>query len=304
MSRKIILPGGSGFLGTSLADYLVMKGYEVVILTRQPSSTKDHIRYIHWDSQTLGDWQKEIEGSYAIINFTGKSVDCIYTKKNKESILSSRINSVKVLHKSIKKCSNPPDVFIQAASLAIYGDTVNECDENGTHGTGFSVEVCEKWEETFFEMNHEKTRQACFRIGFALGKDGGALEPLINLTKLNLGGTIGSGKQYISWIHLDDLNEMFLNAIESNQYSGVYNVTGPNPVTNKEFMKTLRKVLGKGWTPTVPALIVKFGSFFIMKTAPELALTGRRCMPKRFLNKGFSFKHDNLEKALQQIIYE
>ncbi|NDI34105.1 TIGR01777 family oxidoreductase [Chengkuizengella sediminis] len=304
MSRKIIMPGGSGFLGTSLANYLVKLGYEVVILTRQPSSTKNHIRYVHWDGQTLGDWQKEIEGSYAIINFTGKSVNCIYTKKNKENILSSRINSVKILHESIKNCSNPPEVFIQAASLAIYGDTIDECDENGAHGTGFSVEVCEKWEEVFFEFNHEKTRQLCLRIGFALGKEGGALEPLLKLAKLNLGGTIGTGKQYISWIHIDDLNEMFLHAIDNNQYSGVYNATGPNPVTNKSFMETVRKVLGKGWSPNVPTPIVKFGSFFVMKTAPELALTGRKCVPKRFLNNGFSFKYENLEKALHEIIHE
>ena len=194
MSKKIILAGGSGFLGKSLASFLQKKDYQVVILTRGESTSDGDITYVHWDGRTVGDWIKEINGSHAVVNFTGKSVNCIYTKENREKIISSRLESVQVLREAILSCDNPPNAFVQAGSLAIFGDTRDVCDEDAPQGTGFSVEVCQKWEEECFKEDFPSTRQVLLRIGFALGKDGGALEPLKNLVKLNLGGTVGSGK--------------------------------------------------------------------------------------------------------------
>ncbi|MGA9175499.1 MAG: TIGR01777 family oxidoreductase [Thermoactinomyces sp.] len=300
-SKKVVLAGGSGFLGQSLANALLERGYEVVILTRSPSAVREGIQYVQWDGETLGNWVKEIETCAALINFTGKSVNCIYTKKNREEIISSRVNSVRVLHQAIANCANPPEVFIQAGSLAIYGNTTRECDENASYGNGFSVDVCKQWEEEFFKRPLPHTRQVLFRIGFALGKNGGALEPLEKLVKFHLGGTIGSGKQYISWIHIEDLNQMFLTAIENSKIIGIYNATGPNPTTNKVFMKTLRNVLEKSWAPPAPAPLVWLGAYLIMRAAPELALTGRNCIPKRMIEHGFSFTYSNLEEALNEI---
>ncbi|MFF2445832.1 TIGR01777 family oxidoreductase [Neobacillus sp. NPDC058068] len=302
MDKKIILAAGTGFLGNSLARFLVNKGYQVTILTRGNSKVEGEMKYVQWDGIHLGEWAKEIDGCFALVNFTGKSVNCIYTKANREEIISSRLDSVKVLREAINECTTPPHVFVQAGSLAIFGDTTAVCDETAPHGTGFSVEVCQQWEEEFFKESLPATRQVLLRIGFALGRDGGALEPLTKLAKLNLGGTVGSGKQYISWLHIDDLNEMFLQAIENDTYEGVYNATGPNPVTNKEFMAALRKVLNKGWTPPAPTPLVWLGAYLFMKTEPSLALTGRNCLPKKLQHHGFTFKYHNLETALKDLI--
>lgn len=302
VTKKILLPGGSGFLGQSLALFLQDKGYEVVILTRGTSQTKHNIRYVHWDGATAGDWTRELEGCHAVVNFTGKSVNCIYTKKNREEIIQSRLDSVDILTRAILACEQPPQAFIQAGSLAIFGDTRDLCDEDAPHGTGFSVEVCQQWEQAFFATDLPATRKVLLRIGFALGKNGGALEPLIKLVKNNLGGTVGSGKQYISWLHIDDLNEMFLASIENEIMQGIYNATGPAPVTNRDFMATLRHVLNKGWAPPAPAPFVTLGAYLIMKTEPSLALTGRNCVPKKLLAEGFVFQHTNLEHALRDLV--
>lgn len=296
MSRKIILAGGSGFLGTSLAKFLTKKGYQVVILSRTATNSDQPIKYVQWDGVHLGDWVDEIDGSYAIVNFTGKSVNCVYTKKNRKEIISSRLNSVKVLDEAIRQCEQPPEVIIQAGSLAIFGDTREVCDEKAPHGSGFSVDVCQQWEDEFFRHTFSSTRQVLLRIGFALGKNGGALKPLKKLAKLNLAGTVGSGKQYISWLHIDDLNEMFLTAIENN-------ATSPTPITNKEFMKTLRDVMGKGWTPPAPTPFVWLGAYAFLQTEPSLALTGRNCIPKKLQASGFTFKYTDLKTALKELIH-
>lgn len=304
MRKKVVLAGGSGFLGNALASALIQRDYDVVILTRGGEQVKNQIRYVHWDGASMGDWSREIDGSTAIVNFTGKSVNCIYTKKNRQEIIRSRIDSVRVLTDAVLQCSHPPQAFIQAGSLAIFGDTREECDEQAPHGTGFSVDVCEQWEHAFFSRELPHTRKVLLRIGFALGKNGGALEPLAKLASYHLGGTVGSGNQYISWLHIDDLNAMFLASIEDQRMQGIYNATGPAPVTNKVFMQTLRRVLNKGWAPPTPTPMVWLGAYLIMRTDPGLALGGRYCVPKRFLEHGFTFAHTDLEAALRDILVE
>lgn len=229
-------------------------------------------------------------------------MNCLYTQKNKDEIIRSRLDSVRVLTDAILSSAHPPQAFVQAGSLAIFGDTEHECDENASHGTGFSVNVCQQWEEAFFGRDLPQTRKVMLRIGFALGKNGGALEPLAKLASLRLGGTVGSGNQYISWLHVDDLNEMFLFAIQNQEISGVLNATGPQPVTNREFMKTLRKVLNKGWAPPTPVPFVWLGAYLVMRTDPSLALTGRNCVPTKLLENDFPFAHTDLEEALRDLL--
>jgi hypothetical protein len=302
MERKVVIAGGSGFLGQSLSAFLIEKGYKITIISRNPAKMVNGIRYVQWDGLHLDDWASEVDGSYTLVNFTGKSVNCIYTKKNKEEIISSRINSVHALQQAVLNSKMPPKVFVQAGSLAIFGNTKELCDEYSPHGDGFSAEVCKLWEEAFFQQELTNTRQVLLRIGFALGKNGGALEPLQRLAQYNLGGTIGSGEQYISWLHIDDLNEMILWAIENDEMRGIYNATGPNPVTNKVFMRTLRDVMGKGWSPPVPAPFVWLGAYLIMRTDPSLALSGRKCIPKRLIDAGFTFKYTDLKDALKDLM--
>jgi uncharacterized protein len=299
---KIVIPGGSGFLGQSLGHHFARQGHEVVVLTRNPAASERHLKETPWDGKTLGAWLTEIDGADALFNCTGKSVNCIYNERNRKEILESRTDSVRVLHEAIKASKRPPALFCQTGSLAIYGDTRRDCDESAPHGKGFSVDVCESWEDEFFKVTHSKTRMCMYRIGFALGKDGGALPSLVKLAKFFLGGTVGSGKQYISWLHIDDLNAMFEFAIKNEEVTGIYNATAPQPVTNREFMKTLRKVLRRPWSPPVPAPLVKLGARLVLRTESELALTGRKCFPIRFLDAGFQFQYTNLQRALQNII--
>jgi len=302
MKPKIVLPGGSGFLGKSTAEYFFNKGYSVIILTRGKSVKTTNAEYVNWDGKSLGEWTKHIEGAEAVINFTGKSVNCIYTPENKKEIIDSRIDSVKIVADVIKHAKKPPEVLIQSASLAIYGDTIDVCSENAPHGSGFSVNVCELWEKEFFKENLPGTRKILLRIGFVLGRNGGALETLSKLTRRYLGGAIASGEQFISWLHIEDLNRMFEFIIENKKSSGIYNATGTTPTKNKDFMKSLRKALHKPWSPPVPIFAVKIGARFFMKTDSSLALTGRNCIPVKFLKEGFKFNYTNLETALENTV--
>ncbi|SMO83042.1 TIGR01777 family oxidoreductase [Melghirimyces algeriensis] len=300
MNRKIVIPGGSGFLGQAFANDLASRNVQVTVLTRGQERTDGNIRYMKWDGKTMGSWIHELDGAKGIVNLTGKSVNCLYTKKNRKEILDSRLDSVQVLHQAIQTCDTPPEVFIQASSLAIFGNTQNPCDENAPHGEGFSADVCKQWESAFFKENLPNTRQVALRIGFVLGKNGGALEPLQRLTKYGLGGTVGSGKQYISWIHMEDLKGM-LRYILDHPTEGIYNATGPNPVTNRTFMETLRKAMGKGWAPPTPAPLVRLGAIIVMRSDPDLALHGRNCLPQRLLDEGFQFQHTDLQATLQEL---
>jgi uncharacterized protein (TIGR01777 family) len=299
---RIVLAGGSGFLGRSLSAVLVSKGYEVVVLGRAAAHETGPVRHAQWDGRALGEWAKFLDGATAVVNLTGKSVNCRYTPENKRRIIESRVDSVRVLGEAIAKCAKPPAAFVQAGSLAIYGDPGDRwCDESAPEGSGFSVDVCRRWENAFNAIDVLGMRKSILRIGFALGPDGGALAMLARLTRFFLGGTVGSGRQFTSWIHIADLNRMFLAAIERADISGVFNVTAPNPVTNAEFMREMRRALHRPWSPPVPALVAHIGSWF-MRTEASLALGGRRCTPKHFLERGFEFEFPELRGGLQDLL--
>jgi uncharacterized protein (TIGR01777 family) len=298
MSGRVIIAGGSGFLGQALAKALLGKGYEIVILSRRPHREGTGIRQLHWDGKTLGDWSQAIDGAKAVVNLTGRSVNCRHTPENRCEIMESRVDSVRVLGEAIARGNGPPEVFVQASSLAIYGDPGDRwCDEDAAHATGFSEEVCERWEGEFEKVQAPGMRKVVMRIGIVLDRDQGALPVLARLTRFFLGGRVGNGRQYVSWIHIADLTRMFLEAIERPELSGVFNLTGPNPATNAQFMRELRHALHRPWSPPVPAWATHIGAF-LMRTEPSLALTGRRCRPKRFLENGFQFEFPDLRGAL------
>lgn len=301
---KIILAGGSGFLGRSLAEMLPVHGYDVIILTRSPGPQKNEaVKEIYWDGRSPGDWVSCLDGAEAVVNLTGKNVSCRYTPENRREINESRTDSVHALADAIGRCKRPPKAWIQTGSLAIYGDTGERwCDEEAPAGKGFPVETCLLWEREFNAASLPSTRRVLLRIGFALGTTGGALTLLRMLTGWFLGGVMGSGRQYISWIHIADLNRMFLNAIEHDDLSGVFNATGPNPVTNAKFMRELRRALGRPWSPRVPVWAAHAGCW-LLRTEACLALTGRRCTPKRFIEAGFDFQFPGLRPALDDLLH-
>jgi uncharacterized protein (TIGR01777 family) len=295
---KAVLAGGRGFLGHLLAEHLAAHGWQVVVLTREPHGPGE----AGWDGRTLGPWVRELDGADALVNLTGRSVNCVHHEKNRREILASRVDSVRALGEAVARCDQPPAVWVQCGSLALYGDAGDQvCDENAPGARDFSAQVCRQWEEAFNAAPTPTTRKVLLRIGLVLGPGGGALQPLVKLVRRFLGGTVGGGRQYVSWLHAADMNALFLTAMQRADLSGVYNACSPHPVTNAEFMRELRAALGRPWCPPAPAWIVRFGARFIMRTDPDLALTGRRGVPARLLAQGFQFQYPRLREALADL---
>ncbi|HUA67490.1 MAG TPA: TIGR01777 family oxidoreductase [Candidatus Saccharimonadales bacterium] len=299
--KRVVLAGGSGFLGQTLARLLLMKNYEVAVLARSPQSRDDGIQEVAWNGKTLDDWVQYVDGADALVNLAGRSVNCRHTPENVREIIESRINSVNAVAAAIHNVAHPPRVWVQAGSLAIYGDLDDRwCEEGTPSGQGEMVETCRLWETAFMTAPLPSTRRVLLRIGLVLARDSGALSVLGRLTKWFLGGEVGCGQQYVSWIHWADMNQMFMDSIEQDNVMGVFNATSPNPVTNSEFMTELRRALRRPWCPSAPTWAVRFGSW-LLKTDPSLALTGRRCAPKRFLRLDFKFQFSELRAALKNI---
>jgi uncharacterized protein (TIGR01777 family) len=302
MTKRIILAGGSGFIGESLVPVLIAIGYEVAVLTRGPSTQQGSVRYAHWDGKTTGDWAELLDDAAAVVNLTGRSINCRHTPEYRREIIDSRVNSVRVLGQAIAQCERPPTAFVQAAGIGIYGDQSDRwCDENVPHGDDFVAQVCELWEAAFTAVAAPATRKVLLRLGVVLGPNGGFLKVLSKLTRLFLGGHVGSGRQFISWIHIADLSRMILWAIEREEIAGVFNATAPNPVTNAEFMRELRRALHRPWSPPVPKFAAQLGSW-LMGTEASLALVSQRGAPKHFLDKGFKFDFPELRPALADLL--
>jgi hypothetical protein len=298
---RVVLAGGSGFLGRALAAEFARAGYEPVVLTRE-ARKRSRVRQVEWDGRSVGAWARELEGAAAVVNLAGRSVDCRHTPAHRREIVESRVGSVEAVGRAIRECAEPPAVLVQAASLAVYGDAGRRlCDETAPAGRGFPAEVCLRWERAFDSLELPATRKVLLRIGFVLGRDGGALPTLARLARLYLGGAIGDGRQYVSWLHVRDFCRLVLWCVERREAAGVYNATGPCPVTNAEFMCELRCALKRPWSPRVPAWLVRLGSF-ILRTEPALALEGRRCIPDRLVEGHFKFLYTNLESALADLL--
>ena len=300
-SKRVVLAGGNGFVGRCLTSTLLREGFDVVVLSRSPQLHRDAVTQVAWDGKTHGPWADLLEGAAAVINLAGKNVNCRYTKKNLTELNNSRVDSVHAIGRAISQCKRPPGVWVQASTTAIYGDAGERlCDEQSPHGRGVPVETAAMWERAFAENPTPHTRRVLMRISFALSSRGGVLQTLTNLTRCFLGGTVGSGRQYISWIHRRDLNRMFLWAIQRDGFAGVFNAASPHPVTNRQFMGELRKALRRPWSPPTPTWLVHVGSFF-MRTEPVLALAGRRAPPARFSQLGFEFEFPHLRGALTDL---
>jgi len=300
--QRVVLVGGSGFLGRALAANLLASGYAVTIVSRSDPHIGPRIRYVPWDGRHLGEWQQQLDGAQAVVNLAGRSVNCRYTPENRREILDSRLDSVRVIGEAIATCDRPPDAWVQASSLAIYGDAgARVCDEDAPAGSGFPAEVCLNWERAFNEAHSPSTRKVLLRIGFVLGPDGGALQTLGTLARWFIGGAAGSGHQYVSWLHMTDMNTMFRWGIERQNVAGVYNATAPQPVTNGAFMREVRRALHRPWCPPAPAPLVRLGAR-LLGTEGELALTGRRCIPRRFTKQGFTFAYPYPAPALRDLL--
>ncbi len=300
-AKRIVIAGGSGFIGTALAREFTGCGHAVIVLTRRARRSDDRVREVVWDGEHPGDWINFLEGTEAVVNLTGRSINCRHTPENLQAITASRVNSVKAVAAALGQLKTPPRVWVQAGAAGFYGDTKDKlCDENSPAGNDALAGICQQWEDAFNSAAAPQTRRVLLRIGFVLGRDGGALPVLARLTKCFLGGAVGHGRQYISWIHLADLAQMFVAAIENENISGTFNAVAPNPVTNAEFMRELRRGLDRPWSPPAPEFAVRIGSR-LMGSEASLALVSQRCAPGKFLGAGFQFQFPQVRAALENL---
>jgi uncharacterized protein (TIGR01777 family) len=309
--KRLLIAGGSGFLGQTLATHFHKAQWDVVILTRRPGRTGLAGRQAGWDARTLGDWARELDGSAAVINLTGKSVNCRYNSRNREEILASRVNSTRVLGEAIRRCTQPPLVWLNASTATAYRHTFGEpWDETGeTEATAeakdrFSVEVASAWERTLNEASTPRTRKVAMRLAMVLGMGKNSVFPVLHsLTRLGLGGRMGSGRQFVSWIHERDFWRTVEWLISHNELEGPLNLAAPNPLSNGEMMRTLRQVCGVPFGLPATNWMLEIGAFFL-RTETELLIKSRRVIPGRLLKSGFEFQFPTIRAAFEALTAE
>lgn len=296
---KIVIAGGAGTLGRRLADHFAASGDDVVILTRSRRPDIAH-RQVEWDGRTVGPWASELEGA-VVVNLAGKLVDCRPTRRNIERLAASRVEPTRALVRASADLATPVAVWLQMSSLAIYGDAgqgfVDE-EHPPAQGPPQMPGVAIPWEQSVAGANAD--RVVIMRTALVLDRGTPAFDRLALLTKLGLGGRIGSGEQWISWIHLDD----FLRAVrflrDDPDLHGVVHLTAPSPIQNRDMMSSLRAAFHRPWSPPTPVPLVHLGAV-LMRTDPALALTGRRCIPRRLFDAGFEFRYPTFEAALADL---
>ena len=295
MEKKIVIAGGTGFIGKYLENYFNTQRYSIKIISRQPHT-------LQWsDTNAIVD---ALENAEMLINLAGKSVDCRYNKKNKVELLSSRVATTKILGDCILQCKVAPKLWLNSSTATIYRHAEDRpmTESDGEIGTGFSVGIATQWEKAFFDFTLPTTRQVALRMAIVLGDDGGVMRTLKNLVRVGLGGKQGSGNQRFSWIHIEDLKDIILFIQTHTEMSGVYNCAAPEPVTNEIFMKLLRSEMKIPFGISSPKWLLEIGAALI-NTETELILKSRWVLPERLTGKGYVFKHSQLEKALSDILH-
>lgn len=308
-AHRVVIAGGSGFIGVSLTLHLRDAGYAVTVLSRRSAvaSHDPHVRQVVWDARSLGDWTRELEGAAGVVNLVGRTVDCIKTPDNRDEILRSRVEATRAIGLAFATVTSPPPVWVQMSTAHIYGDPPEViCDEHSPFGTGLAPEVGRAWESAFDESCPAGVRRVVLRTSFVVGRrnagGAGALGRLGFLARFGLGGTIGHGRQGMSWIHEADMNRLFLRAIQEPSMRGNYVATAPNPVSNAQFIKTLRRAIGMPIGLPAPAFGVRIAAPILLRTDPELALYGRYCVSRRLREERFEFRYPNLDEALRDAL--
>ena len=305
---KIVIPGGSGQVGTILARAFHGGGHDIAVLSRQPQ--RSPWRVVAWDGATVGNWQREIDGCDVVINLAGRSVNCRYTAANRDEIMQSRVLSTRVVGQAIAAATCRPRVWLQASTATIYAHRYDRPNDEysgilGGHepdapGTWrFSIDVAQAWERAFEEAVVDGTRKVALRSAMTLSPDaGGVFDTLLGLVRHGLGGSACDGRQFMSWVHHEDFIAAVRWLIDRDDIEGAVNIAAPHPVPNAEFMQVLREACGvplglpaKKWMLGICAVF--------MRTETELILKSRRVVPARLLEHGFNFKYPNwLDAAL------
>ncbi len=308
---KIVIPGGTGQVGTVLARAFHGDGHEVVVLGRAPKPAP--WRVVRWDPASLGGWAQELDGSDVVINLAGRNVNCRYTRKNREEILQSRVVSVRTVGQAIAQASRPPAVWLQASTATIYAHRYDAPNDERTGILGgnepdapaawrFSIEVATAWEKALDEAPASGTRKVKLRSAMIMSPDrGGIFDTLLTLVRRGLGGTAGDGRQYVSWIHDRDFIRAVYWLIEREDVDGAVNLSAPEPLPYKDFMAVLRRAWGARIGLPATRWMLAVGAF-LMRTETELVLKSRRVVPGRLLDEGFSFEYPHWKEAAEDLV--
>lgn len=303
--HKIVLAGGNGYLGKVLQEYYRPLAQEVIVLSRKPSPAFENMKTVVWDTRTTGEWTECLTHADLLINLCGKNVNCRYTKENQAEIVSSRISPTTLLANAVQSLPVPPRLWINVTSATVYRHAEDrpQDEETGEIGYGFSIDVCRKWEDAFFQHPTPRTRKVALRMGIVFGKRDGAFPRLLTLARLGLGGRQGNGQQYVSWIHEQDAAKCTEWLLENEALSGIFNCTSPNPVRNEELMTVIRRACGIPIGIPSPTWLLEIGAR-IIGTETELLLKSRWVVPKYLLDNHFEFSYPEVAHAVNDIVWQ
>ena len=309
---KVVLPGGSGQVGGILARALAADGHDVVTLSRC-GRTPHPGRAVAWDGRTHGAWTRELDGADVVINLAGRSVDCRYTDANRREIMDSRLASTWVLGEAIAAAGHPPRVWLQSSTATIYEHRFDRPNDERTGILGgdepdapdtwkFSIDVARSWEAAALAVGTPHTRVVLLRSAMVMSPDrGGVFDTLLRLVRFGLGGTSASGRQFISWIHHADFVRAIRLLIEREELDGPVNLSAPEPLPNRDFMRALREAWGAKVGLPANRWMLEVGAF-AMRTETELVLKSRRVTPTRLLDAGFAFEHPAWSEAARELV--
>lgn len=308
---RIVLPGGSGQVGTIVARHFYSQGHDVVVFAR--SANRVPWRTVPWDGKAVGPWTDELENADIVINLAGRNVNCRYNERNRRDIKESRVQTTRLLGGAIGRLSHPPRIWMNASTATIYRHAYDRAMDEATGEIGghehdapsswrFSIEVATSWEEAFFSSMTPGTRKIALRSAMVMSPDpDGIFDTLLRLVRFRLGGASGSGKQFVSWIHEQDFLRSIEYLIAHDDLDGAINIASPNPIPNAEFMAALRKAWGTRIGLPASAWMLELGAVFL-RTETELILKSRRVIPGRLLGRGFEFDFPTWNAAARDLV--
>jgi uncharacterized protein (TIGR01777 family) len=308
---RILIPGGTGQVGTLLARAFVADGHDVVVLSRRPARAP--WRVVEWDAATVGPWATELDGTDVVINLAGRNVNCRYTAANRAEILSSRVDSTRAIGKAIGTAERPPRVWLQASTATIYAHRFDAPNDEATGIIGghepdapaswrFSIEVATSWEQAARDTAPTATRLVLLRSAMVMSPDaGGIFATLLGLVRVGLGGAVAGGRQYISWIHERDFVRALYWLIDHDALSGAVNVASPNPLPYRDFMRALRHAAHVPVGLPATRWMLELGTW-ALRTESELVLKSRRVIPGRLVDSGFAFELPDWSRAAEDLV--
>lgn len=291
--KKVVIAGGTGFIGSYLSKRFEESGYKVLIVSRQ----EGHVSWLP------ADLKNAFDGAELVVNLAGKSINCRHTKANKQALVESRIRTTLLIGKALESTENPPKLWINASASGVYKPSlkVPMTEANYLIANDFLSELVQQWENVFFDFQLTKTRRIALRTSVVLGKNDGALQPLLRLTRLGFGGKLADGNQMFSWIHIEDYFRVIVFLLENPSMSGICNCTSPSPVRNSQLMKSIRKTVRMPFGIPAPTFVVKLGAAFI-GIESSLILNSSYVFPKYLIDYGFTFRFPQIEEALDQLV--